>query len=297
MKNSCYKISIFFLCFFLFQKSKAQTNDIELTNPSFEDSPKPSSPPEGSYSCGFHHQTAPDVHPLKLPLEKDKCYTFSIYLCRSNSYTSYLKGEPNKPVKFTTPIRLGIWGSNDFFCNKKELLAESDLVENTHWEKFNFYFTPKENIQYIILGTYFTSEEIPNGNILLDNASSFELTPCNGENKPNRERPDIIETRNMIKNLGELLKFRGNKFSSSEKLNLIEITKYIKPFTDCKLIFNFNGIKPDKAKLKEINLLKILEETELTSNNYEIINSTKKDSTVEWLIQKKKFCLGILKKI
>ena len=65
MKNSFYQISAFLLSFFLFQKSNTPSKVIELRNPSFEDTPKPSVPPNEWENCGCVKETPPDVHPTE----------------------------------------------------------------------------------------------------------------------------------------------------------------------------------------------------------------------------------------
>ena len=50
---------------FLFQKSNTPSKVIELRNPSFEDTPKPSVPPNEWENCGCVKETPPDVHPTE----------------------------------------------------------------------------------------------------------------------------------------------------------------------------------------------------------------------------------------
>lgn len=118
---------------------------------------------------------------LKKPLSPDTCYSFSIYLCKSETYRSNVRGA-DKEVDFTTPIKLRIFGGSGY-CRTDELLAESKLVENTDWEKYTFTFSPKEELAYIALEAFFQTPtlEVPNGNILLDNASSIVPIACKEE--------------------------------------------------------------------------------------------------------------------
>ena len=218
MNNADLKLILFFFLIFLFQKSTAQ-KEIILTNPSFEDSPHPGHAPLGWYDCGdifFPNETPPDVHPaedpvqafgvtktafhgatylgmvvrendswesvaqrLRSPLQKGKCYTFSIYLSRSHNYVSSIRGS-NKRVNFTTPIQLRIWAGGEYYCKKTQLLDESNFVENTEWKKYTFSFSPSDNFTYITLEAFYKTPTLvpPNGNILLDNASSIKLISC-----------------------------------------------------------------------------------------------------------------------
>lgn len=130
--------------------SAQHPNDIFLQNGSFEDAPSCCKPPSGWIDCGFKGETPPDVQPalddsnrpffnvtktphtgntylgmvvrendtyervsqrLLKPLKKDVCYTFSIFLCRSETYLSASnRNQPDKLKEFTQPIILRIWG-------------------------------------------------------------------------------------------------------------------------------------------------------------------------------------------
>jgi hypothetical protein len=221
MKNAKFQFLLFCFCFLFLMVGKAQDGGIRLSNPCFEDWARPSQQPRGWYDCGdinFPLETPPDTHPiddssgrtnfgvtqkafhgdtylgmvvrendtwesiaqrLEEPLSPDTCYSFSIYLCTSNIYKSYLI-DPERNVDFTTPIKLRILGGRGF-CDTAELLAESKLVENTDWEKYTF--TPKNELTFIVLEAFFQTPtiEIPNGNILLDNASAIVPIACEKE--------------------------------------------------------------------------------------------------------------------
>ena len=134
---------------------------------------------------------------LEAPLLKGQCYKFTIYLARASRYVSginedrlqrYRNRARLKEVRrtfgraeydFTNPVILRIWGGNGY-CVQKELLAESQPIINTDWKKYEFYFKPKFNHQYIELEAFY---ELPliqfyNGNVLLDNASDIVPVPC-----------------------------------------------------------------------------------------------------------------------
>ena len=207
--------------------SQSDDRPIELTNASFEDLARPQQPPYGWWDCGFTGETPPDVHPvlpdgafkvtkeaqngntylgmvvrendtwesvaqrLNRPLEANQCYAFSIYLARSAVYVSSLKGRLDE-VNFTTPVKLRIWGGTGF-CNKRELLDESSLVKNTDWKEYHFKFSPKQRHTYIVLEAFFQTPAPvpPNGNILLDNASSITPLPCNEDAQPVVKAPEV----------------------------------------------------------------------------------------------------------
>jgi outer membrane protein OmpA-like peptidoglycan-associated protein len=192
--------------------SAQKMDTIFLENPSFEDRPGPARPPKGWTDCGFEQETPPDVQPaggfnvtrpafdgqtymgmvtrendtweavtqkLSIPLEAGNCYTFSIYLCRSDTYLSGTRTSSGLQ-SFTTPIKLRVWGGN-WLCHKQELLAESPLVGNIDWKKFGFKLEPKKTVNYIILEAFYkTPVFFPyNGNILVDHASAIIQVPCN----------------------------------------------------------------------------------------------------------------------
>ena len=103
-------------------------------------------------------------------------------MTRSLEYLSAItKGNPQLQA-FTTPAILQIWGG-EAYCHQKELLDQSEVVENTEWKRFDFEFMPKSNITYLELEAYY---KVPNpfpynGNILLDNASHITIMPCPAE--------------------------------------------------------------------------------------------------------------------
>lgn len=206
--------SVFGAVLFFAASAKAQDSKevIQLFNSSFEDFARCCQPPTGWMDCGFQAETPPDVQPaggfsvnrpaqdgrtymgmvtrdndtwesvqqkLEHPMEKNSCYSFSIYLCRSAVYVSGTKAAPNEVESFTNPIKLRIWGGSGA-CTKRELLGESELIRNIDWKKFEFKFEPNSTINYIILEAFYkTPTLLPyNGNILVDNASDLVLVPC-----------------------------------------------------------------------------------------------------------------------
>jgi hypothetical protein len=198
----------------------AQSGDIiKLVNPSFEGIPTCCQSPMGWTDCGFKGETPPDIQPaldqqnnaifnvitapyegdtymgmvvrendtyesvsqkLSMPLQKGKCYSFSVMLCRSDTYLSATKnGRPSDLKQFTSPIVLKIWGG-DAFCNFKELLATSSLVENTDWERYDFEFIAKSQLEYFGLEAFYKTPALfpYNGNVLLDDASDILEIDC-----------------------------------------------------------------------------------------------------------------------
>ena len=135
--------SLVFNCLFVFiapMMLRAQENPelIQLINPSFEDMPRHSKAPRAWSDCGFKGESAPDIQPsgifsvtkpaadgntylglvvrdndtwesvgqeLSKPLEKGKCYSFSISLCRSELYIS-ISRLSDQTANYTAPAKL-----------------------------------------------------------------------------------------------------------------------------------------------------------------------------------------------
>ncbi len=171
----------------------------------------------GWFDCGqlqFPSETPPDIHPvnawkvtmpssdgktylgmvvrdidswesvtqrLKQPLEEGKCYSFSIDLARSEFYESGSR-ITQALENYTEPAVLRIWGGTGV-CGRQELLGESVVVNNTSWQTYEFEFEPGRNVNYFTLEAFY---EVPvlipyNGHLLLDNASSINQIPCDGD--------------------------------------------------------------------------------------------------------------------
>ena len=204
----------FFLFFNLFLI--AQNGAIHLTNPSFEgiagEGVGGNKLPEGWYDCGFPGESPPDVHPkegegafgvtkrafdgqtylglvarendtwemvaqrLSKPMKAEKEYAFSIHLARSDVYIS-MSRVSNREVNYAQAVKLRIWGGKSY-CDRNELLAESGLVVNKDWAKYDFVFHPTQDISYIVFEVFYkTPTPYPyNGNLLMDNASAIVPT-------------------------------------------------------------------------------------------------------------------------
>lgn len=192
----------------------AQTSVIVLDNPSFEDMPRHSHTPRFWKNCGFPNESAPDVQPdytfqvskravdgntylgmvvrdndtwesvgqlMSRPLQKDKCYSFSIKLSRSLSYLSVSR-ELNEPANYITPTKLRIWAGFGM-CDKRFLLGESYLVRHADWKMYEFMFEPDAAYTHIIFEAFYQTPTLfpYNGNLLLDDASVMEPIPCDTE--------------------------------------------------------------------------------------------------------------------
>lgn len=214
------KYAIFILCITFSISGYSQEQEvIKLTNPSFEGVPTCCQTPMGWTDCGFKGETPPDIQPafdqqnnpffnvtkkpfdgntylgmvvrenetyervsqkLANPLQAGKCYTFSIMLCRSDTYLSASnKSRPTELKQFTNPVVLRIWGG-EAYCNSKKLLVVSPVIENTDWERYDFEFKTQSQFDFILLEAFYDLPVIfpYNGNVLLDNASDIVEIDC-----------------------------------------------------------------------------------------------------------------------
>ena len=207
------KIIFYVLIIVILPLSSVKAQTIELLNSSFEGKPAASTTPEGWHNCGLLTETPPDIQPNKTfkvvktayegetymglvtretetwesvaqqlyaPLKKGKCYYFSLYLARSESYESRLRTE--EIVSFTQPIKFRIWAGKNY-CDKKELLAQTFAVKHTEWREYKFKLSPDDDYDYIMFEAYYvTPTLIPYcGNILVDNCSLILAGPCESE--------------------------------------------------------------------------------------------------------------------
>ena len=210
------RICLYILCSVLFVVASAQEAVvITLFNASFEGVPRHSEPPNGWTDCGFPGESPVDVHPtsqfnvlrpaytgrtylgmvtrdndtwesvqqrLSSPILANQCYTFSIYLCRSDTYTSATRAKPDNLSSFIEPVKLRVWGGSGY-CEKKELLGETIPVKNTEWQRYEMKFEPSRSHNYIILEAFYKTPILfpYNGNLLLDEASEIVPVPCKEE--------------------------------------------------------------------------------------------------------------------
>ncbi len=185
------------LLFFVQMEAQQAMQNISLSNASFEGEPQDAIVPVGWFACA--PLTTPDILPgywgvynepsegetfmglitrsngtwesigqrLSAPLKTTECYAFSIDLAHSKTYAGY-----NKPIK------VRIWGGRKR-CGKDQIIGETEeFIEHSDWETYEFKFTPKKRINYIIIEAHykdgFFSRE---GNVLIDNLSVFKICP------------------------------------------------------------------------------------------------------------------------
>lgn len=206
------------------QSLAAQSNDtIRLFNPSFEDFRRNSVPPRGWIDCGFPGESPADVQPgsfevnkvaadgntylgmvvrdnetwesvsqpMSGTLQAGQCYSFSIFLARSELYVSQSRTR-DKSANYTTPVKFKIYGGNDY-CDRSEVLGETKEIVNFRWLEYRFKFTPKSNCSFITLEVFYKTPTLfpYNGNLLIDNASPIIKIPCSEETQEPTTEPTV----------------------------------------------------------------------------------------------------------
>jgi len=179
---------------------------IKLRNPSFEaDEPGAGITPKEWLNLGPKDQTPPDIQPgffgVDLPakdgkvylglavrenntwegvgqgldgtLKRDSIYSFSLWLARSNKFTSYLAGS-SEPARFNAPTVLKIWGYNSE-THEEELLGESQPLSHSQWMRFDFVLKPTYNDFHLLelVAYYAPGHEQKNGHLLIDHCSDI----------------------------------------------------------------------------------------------------------------------------
>ncbi|HHB79715.1 MAG TPA: hypothetical protein ENK85_10830 [Saprospiraceae bacterium] len=100
---------------------------------------------------------------LAYPMLKGNCYSFSLDLAHSKTYSGY-----------NLPIRLRVWAGKSI-CAKDQLLWESDLIYEQNWHTFEIRFLTKNTYQYLIIEAYFAPGVFIKyrGNVLIDHITDI----------------------------------------------------------------------------------------------------------------------------
>jgi outer membrane protein OmpA-like peptidoglycan-associated protein len=263
---------------------------IRLLNPSFEDIPTAGKTPRGWSDCAyFPDESQPDTQPcqafevtkaayngntylglvvrenetweavsqrLVRPLERDKCYAFSIYLCRSEIYKSQVRSKTNKgatadtPKNFVVPARLRIWGGNNY-GGKDQLLVETAEIKNNNWMEYKVEFNPKQTYSFISFEAYYKTPLLfpYNGNILLDNAS--DIIPINCKDK--KQTGQVVASNDKKQRIKPPPTTSSKADPSTGGTAVPETSKYEEPIklTPPKVDIHFTSddseIKPESA--------------------------------------------------
>jgi hypothetical protein len=158
---------------------------------------------------------------LPVPLRAGTCYKLSVYMARSDYYSSFIKNKDSVIVNFSRPARLVIWdgSAKDCLFSADKMLASSPPVVNKTWKKFTFILKPTTDILQLNFSSDHVVEKPYNGNLLLDNLSNLVPVVCEtGELMPLTqteiaEHP-IVKIQRIIDNTADSLVFepKSNTF-------------------------------------------------------------------------------------
>ena len=107
------------------------------------------------------------------------CYELSLQLARSQYYVS-LSRSTQREVNYTVPAVIRMWGGNEKYCNKEELLIETEPIKNKDWQETRFVLEPTNDYEYIMIKVYYKPDALKayNGNVIVDNLSELVPMPC-----------------------------------------------------------------------------------------------------------------------
>jgi hypothetical protein len=174
---------------------------IYLDNPSFEGQPSMGVVPNGWYQTFTNRESPPDTQPgqfgvslaaadgntylgmvcrdnntyesvkqkLKMTLDTNQVYSFSVHLACADSYVSPSRLSGNQ-ASYTTLIGLTVFGMNSV-SKTPFLLAVIPQVMTRSWTEYELTLKPQEQVETIILQAYNPYSGPINGNILLDHCS------------------------------------------------------------------------------------------------------------------------------
>lgn len=205
---------------------------VYLNNPSFEDFPRHSHPPQGWRDCGFAGESPPDTQPsgdfavtypaadgetymgmvvrdnetweavsqrLSKPLKAGQCYEFSLYLARSPYYVSVSRST-ERVTNFNQPVKVRVYGGFDY-CQKNGFLGETELVRESNWMQYKLKLEASKPYTYLLIEAFYETPTLfpYNGNVLVDNASPLVPISCKKQVptrptlKPETRQPSIAE--------------------------------------------------------------------------------------------------------
>jgi len=172
---------------------QGMSQNIELSNSSFEGEPRDATVPQGWMAC--KEGTTPDILPgywgvynepsdgdtyvglitrsnntwevigqrLPATLEKGTCYSWSLDLAHSDTYSGY-----------NGPLKVRIWISKSK-CGRDQLIYESPLIEHLDWQTYHFKFKPASDCRYIMIEAFHSESDFSyEGNILIDRLRSIK---------------------------------------------------------------------------------------------------------------------------
>jgi len=224
---------------------------------------------------------------LETSLQPNLDYTFSIFLSKSETYLSRIRGR-NEEVSFTEPVLLRVWGGSGF-CQNIELLAESELVDHTDWKKYTFKFSPKLGHTYILLEAYYDDNyTAPNGNIMLDNLSPIYLD--------NDYVPTLLDSLKRFVNSNEfrILFNNENELLEESKILLIELVKKMEVVDNIHLAFCIRVSKESKRLARIKKLQSFFIDLELDKRKYTVKEFGNYLERFEWISDTSDFVIGLI---
>jgi len=117
---------------------------------------------------------------MSAPLQSGQCYSFTLYLSKSERYLSPSRmRSDDKDVNYTRPIVLRIWGGSNY-CGTQQLLGETAAVDHSEWKAYTFRFKPTGEYSHITFEAFYkTPVTFPyNGHILVDHMSAIVEVDC-----------------------------------------------------------------------------------------------------------------------
>ncbi|MCB0582921.1 MAG: hypothetical protein KDD10_26820 [Phaeodactylibacter sp.] len=309
---------------------------IFLDNPSFEDEPSVARPPHGWYYCGQAGETPPDIHPggffgverlaqdgatfvgmvvrdngthegigqrLASPLQAGRCYSFTLYAARSETYQS-ISRLTGAPANYEQPAALHIWGGF-VNCARKELLATTASIISSSWKPYTFSLQPGEPYTHLLIEAYYSIRATPyNGNVLIDQASPLSLVECSS---PEQKEPDLetaavprleteAELRAFLQEQGRQIRFsadgimleqhlfadeRGQRHQTNRPLWLIG--QALRQFPGLRLLVAVGGSSGYLAESHLRQFEYVMRHTGLDERQYVLRARRRSDRKREWL--------------
>lgn len=290
MKKNYILIQLFTSSVLLLSSTSYCQVEVALRNSSFEGEPAMSKVPLNWFDCGWSSESPPNTEPtefqsnplvahdgetylglvtrdnetwervtqrLETPLVKNQTYLFQIFLAKAKDYLSKSK-LTNLPANYNTATSFKIWGGNNY-CKRVDLLGTINSVSNLNWKKYEFIIMPQSNHEYIMFEAYYSeaNHEIANGNLLMDNASSFKpLQLC-----------DTILRRKSTEYLDSVICFIDSKYEFEKREGNYFFSKIVAVSKKIEIEITNSDFRQyilNQSREESEMVLSILKELELT---------------------------------
>lgn len=212
---------------------------------------------------------------LAFPLKSTKCYSFSIYLARSDTYNSQTMGatRPGAMASFTEPAVLRVWGGNGY-CGTTQLLGESLPIDHSEWREYVFQIEPEVDLKVITLEAFYKTPVLfpYNGHILLDNASKFDIVACD-ENFEVYVRERVSSKPKQVRKMpAHKAKAQEKKmFERQRRVNKVDTIIYKRPKKE-------NVLSLDREKMKKGQKIRIdklyfdIDASDINDKSYDVLD-------------------------